>query len=302
MDVLVVGSATCDIFLKSSQFPLEVKNVGGKIEVEEALISSGGGGSNVAVGLARLGISTACVARFGDDIFGDVVLKDLKKENFDRQYLLRKAGDNTDMSVILVNPEGARTILVHRGRTRIEKADFPWEALKKTKWLYFASLEGNVDLLIEVINRAYKEGVKIVLNPGNRELTQKEKLIEHLSLLTALVLNTEEADQLGISQKPGQSEILVITDGRQGACLYSQEICLQASSFQGSVVDETGAGDAFSAGFLAGLVKGVYLAGALKMGMANGASVVSRIGAKAAMLMEKEMAVWLEKDLQIKKI
>ena len=302
-DIISIGSATIDIFLKSSQLPLERKHIGGKIEIEELMIASGGGGSNSAAGLGRLGLSAACVARFGDDLFGKFVRQDLDKESFDKKYLIEKKGDNTDCSIILVNPDGSRTILVNRGKTRIDESVFPWEALGETKYLYIASIEGNVDLLLKVVERAKEKKVAIILNPGNRELKEKEKLLTIFPKLKALVVNREEAESFGLSGRPENGpEIVVVTNGRQGAKLFSPQKNLFVEAFVHPTLDETGAGDAFSAGFVAGLVKEFPLEKALKLGMANGASVVSQFGCKPGLLYEKDIDDWLGQKLKIEQI
>lgn len=301
-DIISIGSATLDIFLKSSRFPLDRTQIGGKIEVDELLWSSGGGGTNTAAGFARLGLQTACVARFGDDVFGKFVLDDLGKENFEKKYLIQKKGDHTDYSTILVNPDGSRIILVYRGKTRIEDDIFPWQALEETKYLYIASLEGNVDLLVKVIDKAIERGVSVVLNPGSRELNQRDKLLQIFSKLKALILNREEAEEMGVLERDEKPEIIVVTNGRQGAKLYSPKANFFAEAFVRPVVDETGAGDAFSVGFVAGLIKGLPLDKCLKLGMANGASVVSKLGAKTALLYGQEVEDSLKRNLKIEQI
>lgn len=302
-DIISVGSAVLDVFLRSSKFPLDKTMVGQKIEPEELFISSGGGGTNTAVGFSRLGLKTACIARFGDDLFGKFLISDLEKESFDKKYLIEKKGDNTDYSTILVNPDGSRIILVYRGKTRIEESVFPWQALEETKNLYLASIEGNIDLLIKVVEKAKEKGINIFLNPGSRELKEKEKMLSIFPKLKALILNKEEADGFGLSERPKDGpEIIVITNGRQGAKLFSQEKNLFVEAFSGPVIDETGAGDAFSAGFVSGLVKGFSLEKAVKLGMANGRSVVTKLGAKPGLLYEKEIEDWLERKLRIEQI
>ncbi len=134
-------------------------------------------------------------------------------------------------------------------------------------------------------------------------MKEKEKLREIFPKLTALILNKQEAADFDLKEQADQGpEILVITNGRQGAKLFSEKESFFAEDFLGPVVDETGAGDAFSAGFVAGLVKGRPLAEALKLGMANGAAVVGQFGAKPGLLQEKEIDEWLKKDLRIEKL
>lgn len=299
-DIVSIGGAAFDLFLKSSHFPLEMKDVGGKIEVEEILSCSGGGGTNTAAGFSRLGLKAACVARFGDDLFGKFLLEDLKTESFDKKYLIEKKGDRTDYSSILVNPDGSRIILVCRGQTRVDEKVFPWSVLEETRWLYLASIEGNVSLLEKIVNQAVEKEIKVVLNPGNRELRESDTLLRLFPKLEALILNKEEADLFGLNKLSKQGpKILAITYGRQGARVFSREQDLFATAFLANTIDETGAGDAFSSGFVTGLVKGLSLKEALKMGMSNGASVVGQMGGKAGLLCESEMAVWMEKRLMI---
>jgi len=302
-DIISIGSAVLDGLLKSSHFPLKVNDVGGKIEVDEMLLVSGGGGTNTAAGFSRLGLKTACVARFGDDLFGKYLLADLEKETFDKKYLIPRKGDNTDYSTILVNLDGGRTILVYRGKTRIEETIFPWEALSETKWLYIASIEGNVDLLTKVVDQAKEKGVLVALNPGSRELKDKEKLQALFPKIEALILNREEAEMFGTQEIINSgTKIVVVTNGKQGAKLFSKEKKLFAESFSGPALDETGAGDGFSSGFVGGLVKEFPLEKALKLGMSNGHSVVTKLGGKAGLLYENEIDLWMDRNLKIEQL
>lgn len=302
-DIISIGSAVLDVFLKSSRFPLDKTLIGGKVEVDEMLIASGGGGTNTAVGFSRLGLKTACVARFGDDLLGKLLLQDLEKENFDKKFLIEKKGDDTDYSTVLVSPDGGRIILVYRGKTRIDESVFPWQILEETKWIYIASLEGNVDLLTKVVEKAREREINVVLNPGGRELKEKDKLLAVFPKLKALILNKEEAGSFGFFQRPDNGpEIVVITNGRQGTKLFSSEKNLFSESFPGPIIDETGAGDGFSSGFVAGLIKGFPLEKSLKLGMANGRSVVTKFGAKPGLLYENEIDDWLKQNLKIEQI
>lgn len=306
-NIISVGSATLDVFLKSSCFPVTEKAKGRKIEVEERFLVSGGGGTNTATGFSRLGLKTACIARFGDDLFGDFVLKDLEKEGFDKRYLIQKKGDVTDYSTILVSPDASRVILVYRGKTRIDEISFPWQALDQTRWLYLASLEGNVELLEKVVEEAGKKGVMIALNPGSRELAKKEKLLSVFPKVKALILNMEEAEMFTKEKKEAVfekvskvgPEIVVVTQGKKGAHLFSEGKHLFSEAFTGGEIDETGAGDGFSSGFVSGLVKGFSLKDCLKLGMANGHHVVTKIGCKAGLLREVDIKDFLGRNLKI---
>jgi sugar/nucleoside kinase (ribokinase family) len=311
-DIISIGSAVLDVILKSPNLhPGEPLPVGGKVEIEDLFIASGGGGSNTAAGFARLGLKTACIARFGDDLFGHFLSRELAKEKFDQKYLMPRKGDRTDYSTIILYSDGSRVILVHRGKTRIEETIFPWSALDETKWFYIASLEGNVDLLTKVIGKSAEKGIKIALNPGSRELKEKDKLLSVFPKTEALIINLEEAilftgeqvEDLAL-KKISQigPKIVVVTQGKDGAHLFSQGKHLFSPIFKHETVDELGAGDGFSGGFVSGLVKGFQLEKCLKTGMANGASVVTKIGSKPGLLDEKGMEEWLGQDLKIEQL
>jgi 2-dehydro-3-deoxygluconokinase len=311
-DIISVGSAVMDVILKSPNLRLgEPLPPGGKVEVEDLFLATGGGGTNTAAGFARLGLKTACIARFGDDLFGDFLSQELEKEKFDQKYLMPRKGDRTDYSTIILYQDGSRVILVHRGKTRVDETIFPWSALEETKWFYIASLEGNVGLLTKVVEKSAEKGIKIALNPGSRELKEKEKLLSIFPKVEALVLNLDEAilftgekEENRALQKIAQigPKTIVVTQGKKGAHLFSQGKHLFSETYEHETVDELGAGDGFSAGFINGLVKGLAPEDSLKMGMANGASVVTKIGSKPGLLGEKEIQEWMGRELKIEQL
>lgn len=318
-DVISFGSAVLDVFvtspdikvIKSGEFFTEkaiAVPYGAKSEVERLVICSGGGGTNTAAGFSRLGLKTAVVARCGWDFAGKIVRQEIKKEGVDDRFLVQVEGEQTDLSTILVAPDGGRTILVYRGGTRLEKSVIDWREINAF-WFYVASLEGNLDLLEELADFAKKNQIKIAVNPGKKELEQKERLLEIAQKLDVLILNREETAKLldlTIADEKVFEKIclvfpkavVVVTDGANGlsACIPKKGR-LVMEGFKVKIVDATGAGDGFSAGFIGGLAKGWELEKALKLGVSNGASVVTQIGAKAGLIREKEIDFWLNKKL-----
>jgi ribokinase len=110
-DVISIGSALIDIFIHSDQFTIhqDQQNVllcqdfGEKIEVESLTVHTGGGGSNTAVGFARMGFSTAIIAETGRDAFAQIVSSELEREQVDTSLLVREHKEQTGGSVILVS-------------------------------------------------------------------------------------------------------------------------------------------------------------------------------------------------------
>ena len=318
-DVLSFGSATLDVFLKSSDIKvIKSKEVftgkalilpyGVKSEVSDLLICSGGGGTNTTVGFTRLGLKTAVVARCGWDFAGKIVRAEIKKEKVADEFLVQLEGEKTDYSTILIGPDGNRTILVWRGGTRLEKSVINFKKLNSF-WFYIASLEGNLELLSDLVNFAQENHIKVAVNPGKREIEEREQLLKIAKDVDVFIVNKEEAARLTslslVQEKVFQQMCLllpktmvVVTDGANGVsvCLPRKGRLIM-NGFKVKVVDQTGAGDGFGSGFISGLIKGWDLEKSLKLGVSNGASVVTKIGAKEGLIKEQEVDFWLEKPL-----
>lgn len=319
-DTISFGSATLDVFIKSPEIKVEeskrmftgkalIAPYGAKCEVEELVICSGGGGTNTAVGFSRLGLKAAVVARCGWDFAGKIVRQELKKEKVSDEFLVQAEEEKTDYSTILVGPDGGRTIFVYRGGTRIEKSVIDFRKINSF-WFYISSLEGNIRLVGELVKFAKKNHIKVAINPGRRELAQRKKLLPIIDKVDVLIINHEEAAQLTgttifdpkVFKKTAlvSQGIVVVTRGAKGLYLFDEkDKLLKADGFKVEMTDATGAGDGFGAGFVGGLAKGLKLEEALKLGISNGASAVTKIGAKAGLLHWQHAHNWLKKPLKM---
>jgi len=318
-DVISVGSATLDVFIKSKDLQILktdqvftgraiIAPYGAKCEVEELTVQSGGGGTNTAAGFSRLGLKAAVVARCGWDFAGKIVREELIKERIDDSLLVKVDKEEaTDYSTILIGPDGNRTIFIYRGKTRLEWKLIDFGRLE-SRWFYISSLEGNLSLLESLVDFARKKGIKVAVNPGRKELNQKEALIPILNKADVVIVNREEAALLtGLTIADEKlfpaiaglvKELAVVTDGEHGAVLYTRkEEKLVSDGFKVTMVEATGPGDAFGCGLIGGLILDYRLEEALKLGIANGASVVTKIGAKAGLLRKEEIKRWLQKPL-----
>lgn len=318
-DVICFGSATLDVFIKSPSLRIIKSDefftgqgiaapYEAKCEVERLVITSGGGGTNTAVGFSRLGLKSAVVARCGWDFAGKMVRKEIKKEGVDDSLLVQLEEEETDYSTVLIGPDGGRTIFVYRGKTRLDESVIDFKKLK-SKWFYCSSLEGNILLLRKLVEFAKEKGVKIAVNPGGKEIEKKE-LLPIIKKVDVLIVNREEAAKLvGVSvfdpklfRKTAlvSEGIVCVTQGAEGVYLFDQKDNLLVSDgFKVEMVDATGAGDGFGCGVVAGLIKGWSLEDSLKLGVANGASAVMEIGAKAGLIFEKNVHNWLQKPLKM---
>lgn len=302
LDVISFGTATVDIFAKSDSLTIEDNSLclpySSKNEIKAGFIASGGGATNSSVSFANLGLKSACIALFGDDPISGYIFDDLEKYSVDSSFLITRKKEITDYSIILISPDGARSILTNRGQSRLEEKDIDWDRLK-SKWFYITSLEGNIELLEKIIGFAQENNIKIALNPGNRELKQKNRLLPLLKFVDFFLLNQTEAEILteiphtdaGFWNRLASldSKITAVTNGREGAHVLTNNENYYSPIINVKPIDETGAGDSFGSAFVAGLIYNLSVQEALFWGVKNSASVVSKIGAKPGLLTLKEI-------------
>lgn len=297
-DVISLGAATVDIFVKSDGFSLQGDKLAitysSKYEMSDSLICSGGGATNSSVSLSRLGLKTSCVSLLGNDPLSLYVFNDLKENNVSTDNLVHLNKEDTDYSVILVGPDGGRTIVTNRGVSRLENENLNWDKISQTSWFYITSLEGNLDLLEQIIGFATEHQIRVALNPGNRELMDSKRLIPLLSHVDFLLLNGIESETLtGVHVNEGNywetllgygAKISAVTNGRQGAYVLTSEEKLYSPIINTTPIDETGAGDSFGSAFVGGIINRLSPADSLFWAIKNSASVVSRLGAKTGLL------------------
>jgi len=302
-DVISLGAATVDIFVKSKDFISTPDILGlkpsSKNEMSQSLICSGGGATNSSVSFSRLGLKSACISLLGQSYLNHFIFDDLKKNQVNEQFICAKKTATTDFSVILIDKDGGRSILTNRGNTRLESRHISWSKIKNTKWFYITSLEGNLDLLEKIIGFAKENNIKIALNPGKRELSSRRRLLNLAKLTDFLLLNKEESETLFDSEfdqtdfsaliKKSEIPLVAITNGRQGAYVFTPDQQFYSPIINTKPTDETGAGDSFGSAFVAALIHQKSPKDALFWGIKNSASVVSYLGAKTGLLTLKQI-------------
>ncbi|MBI2546719.1 carbohydrate kinase family protein [Candidatus Woesearchaeota archaeon] len=306
LDVITVGSATVDIFVKVKRSQQEVRvdgksrdhhldvafHIGGKSLIEELHSYSGGGGTNAAVAFSRLGFKTGWVGKLGDDHQRHGIEHELRKENV--SMLCSHAKGNTGLSIILIGLRHDRTVLAYKGvNDQLAWQDIPQNMA--ARFFYFSSMIGKSLKTIEQLALyAKKRNVPYAFNPSqylaSMGLRKLKKIVEGCSILA---LNREEAKELLRMQKPipallkalqEHAKIAVITDGSNGAYAYDGAYAYSVPGAGVKVVESTGAGDAFASGFAAGMLRRNNIEFAMKLGLVEAGSVLQAIGAKNNLL------------------
>jgi ribokinase len=320
-DVVTVGSAVVDILVKSDQFKIMKSHqleggvalcevYGGKTEVENITLTTGGGAMNAAVSMARKGLLVAPIVKIGNDWAAELILKSVRDERLGKNLLITDAGD-TGMSVVLIGPDGGRSILTHRGIAGdIIPNEINWQECLGVRWFYVASTGGNKTFLEDAFSIAKKNGTKIAFNPGRGELAWGIELKRFLTKIEVLIINKSEIttwlgiefdDKNELTRQIRELNIpfVVITEGNKGASVYHGGVVTKADAFDVKSVDDTGAGDAFGSSFVYGLSQEWNIEKALKFASANAASVVQKVGATDGLLSLETYKKWSDKNLVI---
>ena len=218
----------------------------------------GGAPANVAVGIARLGGESAFIGKVGDDPFGRFMYQTLSKENVDTRYMSLDPQHRTSIVAVGLDEQGERnfTFMVRPSADLfLQPDDLP--TFGPGEWLHLCSIALSAEpsrstafLAMEKIRQA---GGNISFDPNIRsDLWQSEALLRKYldrALSLANIAKLSEEELLFIS---GESQVL-ITQGKNGVLVYFQGQFIHYPAKPVSVVDTTGAGDAFVAGLLAGL-------------------------------------------------
>ena len=318
--VITVGESTIDAFmtlpqgndsiLYDAEHSLLSFKHGDKIDVERYDFTIGGNATNVAVGLNRLGVKATLCSETGDDEFSIKIRNLLASEHVERLFVNQVHGAS-NFSVI-INYRNERTVFVQN----VER-EHDFQLIDVTTDMVYLTSLGNKwqEPYKKIVAFARDQKACLVFNPGSRQIHEGRETVHYVLKYTdILILNKEEGEHLiykkdipdspdnreyiveliGKLQKLG-AKTVVMTNGRHGSYAIDEkkEIYYQ-EMYPGKLVERTGAGDAFSGGFLAAAVHGVCLPDSMLWGAINASSVISHIGAQAGLLKKDEMKEFLK--------
>jgi len=302
--ILAIGAAVQDVFLShSDEFkPVSDRSahetflrleLGAKADVNNIDFTIGGGATNAAVTFARQGLHSQFMGTIGEDPAGRAVLDTLDEEGVDTSEVTYSKRYNTGYSVLLLAPNGERTILTYRGAsTHYDIKNFDLKE-SDADWMYVSSMAGNMDVLDKLFDQASRLSIKIMFNPGKKELAERRKLKALLDDVEVLLVNREEMQQIVegddleelVRHALNYVPTVIVSDGPNGVMATDGKTIVRAGMYEDvKVIDRTGAGDAFGSGFLSQWAAGKSLKESIIFASANSTSVVTRIGAKAGIL------------------
>jgi sugar/nucleoside kinase (ribokinase family) len=318
-DVLCVGDVVTDAFIKLLDDQASVAETkdglvlsmpfGTKLPFDHAeVLNAVGNAANAAVNFAGLGLNTALISNVGGDSAGRDIIATLEKKDVDPRFVRINSKKVSNYHYVLWYKE-ERTILIKH-----EDYEYHWPKFKKTeipKWVYFSSIsEAAIDCHDDVADWLDDNPeVKLAFQPGTFQMKAGAERLKKIYAKSDLVaVNREEAvfitggnyddmhDLFNRFHEMG-CKIVVISDGPKGSYASDGENRFKMPLYPDPKppVERTGAGDAFTSTFVASIISGNTIEGALQWAPISSMNVVQHVGAQAGLLSEKQLAELLKK-------
>ncbi len=293
MDVLSLGIYVVDVLGKPiDRFPEK-----GKLALFDQLeIHTGGCANNTAIVLSRLGVSVGAMGKIGNDHFGDLVLQTLTENRVDTAGIQRDTYANTSFTFVAIASDGERSFCHYIGANgELCETDLDWDIIKTTKILHIAGAlvmpKFDGQPMANVLKKAKTLGITTSLDTAWDDTGKWLETLEPcLPYVDIILPNLSEAEHLtGTTELRAISKFfrnygiktVCIKMGERGSYISTLKEELLVLAYPVAIVDATGAGDAYVAGFLAGTVKGWDLKTTAELASATGAACVTAIGTTA---------------------
>lgn len=310
IDVLTIGNAIVDVLAQTDEsFLLEQKLAKGTMHLidedraeelyklmKQVTISSGGSAANTAAGVASLGARAAYIGKVRNDELGGLYARDLAALGVHYDVVPATEGPATARCFVLITPDGERTMNTYLGACQnLTVDDINPDTIKASSIIY---LEGYLwdppkakEAFRKAIDIAHEDGNRIALTLSDTFCVDRYRS-EFLGLLRdgsidIMFANTHELRSLYQTADEAAALAAFREENVLGVITRSEEGCLVVMHGETSavpahpverVVDATGAGDLFAAGFLAGMTQGLHLMDCARLGGLAAAEAISHIG------------------------
>ena len=307
MNILGIGNAIVDVICKvDDEFlaknglaksnmklidEIEFKKLLGNLKIEETV--SGGSVANSIVGLSQLDNKVGFIGKVSDDELGQKYEQGLKKENVKYFYTKKKESLPTGTCLILITPDSERTMCTFLGTAgKINKTDIDVQAIKNSEITFLEGYLWDEGEPKEAFNEAINYSNKIAMSLSDKFCVDRHKknfldLVKNKLDITfaneqeilELIDATSFDDVISFGKKINKT--LVITRSDKGSVVINQNEVVECKSQKNlKIVDLTGAGDLFAAGFLHGYINKMKLQENLNKGTEMASKVIQKIGAR----------------------
>ena len=290
MTALCFGCHVLDVLARPVT---EIPEGQGGALLEQIRLAPAGPAGGTAVTLSKLGARAMCAGAIGDDALGDTLVMLLERHGVDTTNLVRRVEVQTSASVLPIRPDGSRPALhVIGANASWTEDDVPWDAVEAATHVHAGAPEiTGPELSARVLERGRAAGAVTsadLLADGNPDVLAW--VAAALAHVDHLLINDEQACGLAgledvaeacVALREHGPGVVVATCGADGAVLASADGVERVPTVPVDVVDTSGCGDAFSAGYLRGLALGQSLGQAAALGCATAGRVATGLGSDA---------------------
>ena len=308
MKILGIGNAIVDVICKVNESFIEQNNLtkstmklffdenefkqlSTNLKIEKTV--SGGSVANSIVGLSQLGDQVGFIGKVSDDDFGSKYEEGLKKENVEYFYSKKKEELPTGTCLILITPDSERTMCTFLGTAgKINENDVSSDAIKKSEIVFLEGYLWDEGEPKKAFDKAINNANKVAMSLSDLFCVDRHK--PHFLNLVKNKLNITFANEQEITSlieaknfnevidfSKQLNKLVVITRGEKGAiAINGEEISESDVKKNLKIVDLTGAGDLFAAGFLHGHVNKLSTKECLEKGTEMSSKVIQQIGAR----------------------
>tara|TARA_B100001029_G_C15044875_1_gene446372 strand:- start:931 stop:1860 length:930 start_codon:yes stop_codon:yes gene_type:complete len=307
MKILGIGNAIIDVickvdddFLKKNNLTKstmklvnenEFKNLTSNLKIQETI--SGGSVANSIVGLSQLNNDVGFIGKINNDDLGKKYEEGLKKENVKFLYSKKNEATPTGTCLILITPDSERTMCTFLGVAgKINEDDINIEAIKDSKITFFEGYLWDEGHPKRAFQKAIKNSKKTAMSLSDKFCVDRHKenflnLVKNsLDIIFAneqeilSLIETKNFEDV-ISFGKELKKLIVITRGEKGSiAIKNEEVVDFGIQRNLKIVDLTGAGDLFAAGFLHGYINNLSLKESLQKGTEMSSKIIQRIGAR----------------------
>ncbi|MCS6923507.1 MAG: carbohydrate kinase family protein [Fimbriimonadales bacterium] len=301
-----VGILVADVVAKPvSRYPER----GVCVHVQQMELHVGGCAANTGLALAKLGLPVSVVGKVGQDAFGDFLLHTLRQHGADTRGVQRTRTAGTSSTMVMVHPDGERSFIHYMGaNAEFCPDDIDWTLISDCALFHLAGaylmpcMDG--EPAARVLQEAKRRGMITCLDTTWDASGQWMRLLQPcLPYLDYITPNYGEAQQLTGETDPERIADRLLAEGvgtavikmdAQGCFVKNAETAFHLPACEVEVVDMLGAGDCFTAGWLAGIAMGWDLRRTARLANAVGALCVSALGATTGVKPLAETLAFME--------
>jgi len=279
--------STMKLFFDENEFKKLLNN----LKIEKTI--SGGSVANSIVGISQLGNEVGFIGKVSDDDFGSKYEEGLKKENVKFFYSKRKEKLPTGTCLILVTPDSERTMCTFLGTAgKINENDVSSEAIKKSEIIFLEGYLWDEGEPKKAFDKAINNANQVAMSLSDQFCVDRHKphfldLVKNKLDITFAneqeiisLIEAKNFDEV-INFSKQLNKLIVITRGEKGAVAVNGEEIVESDIHKNlKIVDLTGAGDLFAAGFLHGYINKLSTKRCLEKGTEMSAQVIQQIGAR----------------------